>query len=392
MRAAIFRQSWIAGGAETYLLDCGGCLRKEGFAVDYLSMDSEVSVEALQLLGRHKSVKSFRLLTGDARAVQNTSRNYDLFINGASHFPIAAEARRNWMVVFAPGAPSSATVRKLRRAATSVVRRAADGLSGLPGTAAARNRLRMYPPVTEGRAIRSYESLIGVSGFVAERVARCYGRRCHVIYPGVAPMACHPQKEPLVVTVGRFSPWGNVKRHDAMIDAARHLAVARPDVRVVLVGSLPSDDASHRYLTNLQAKATGFSSVQFVVNAERRQVEDWLGRASVYWHAAGYGLDAAKNPDAVEHFGISVVEGMSAGAVPFVCPIAGPAEIVTDGVDGRHWNSPAELATLTAAVLSDPPTMSRLAVAAVHRSREFAPKRMSESIRALLTYQGNQID
>lgn len=384
MRAAIFRRSWVAGGAETYLMDLGRCLGTQGFAVEYLSVEPEVPAENLRLLGKPETVESFYLLNDDAVAVQDASRQYDLFVNGASHFPIAAQATQNWLVVFAPGAAGSTVIRKGRRACTSIARRAVDALPGLPGTARLRNHLRRYPPATERSAERTYDAVVGISNFVAGRLAARYYRRCEVVYPSVSPMACNQAKEPLAVSVGRFSPWGNVKRHDAMIEAARYLAAVRPDIQVVFVGSLPRDDASHRYIANLRARSKDLSSVKFVVNAQRCQVEEWLGRASVYWHAAGYGLDAVKAPDAVEQFGISIVEGMSAAAVPIVYPVAGPAEIVTDGVDGRYWTSTSGLAELTAAMLSDHEERSRLATAATRRSRDFLPERMGESVRALL--------
>ena len=43
------------------------------------------------------------------------------------------------------------------------------------------------------------------------------------------------------------------------------------------------------------------------------------------------GEDAERHPERFEHFGISVVEAMAAGAVPLVFGAAGPGEIVQDG-------------------------------------------------------------
>ena len=72
-------------------------------------------------------------------------------------------------------------------------------------------------------------------------------------------------------------------------------------------------------------------------------LNDLLARGSIYWHAGGLGEDPDTHPDRFEHFGISVVEAMSAGLVPVVFGAAGPAEVVRDGVDGAHFATVDEL-------------------------------------------------
>ena len=56
--------------------------------------------------------------------------------------------------------------------------------------------------------------------------------------------------------------------------------------------------------------------------------------AAVYWHATGLDEDIDDDPVRAEHFGITTVEAMSAGAVPVVIAAGGQPEIVRDGVDG----------------------------------------------------------
>jgi hypothetical protein len=55
------------------------------------------------------------------------------------------------------------------------------------------------------------------------------------------------------------------------------------------------------------------------------------------WHATGYGFDAEQYPAKQEHFGMTTVEAMSAGAVPVVLNTGGQREIVTHGDDGFLW-------------------------------------------------------
>ena len=66
-------------------------------------------------------------------------------------------------------------------------------------------------------------------------------------------------------------------------------------------------------------------------DASGAELRDLYGRASIFWHAAGLGEDPERHPDRYEHFGITTVEAMSAGAVPVVIDAAGQAEIVEQG-------------------------------------------------------------
>ena len=65
--------------------------------------------------------------------------------------------------------------------------------------------------------------------------------------------------------------------------------------------------------------------------------------AEIYWHGTGLGTDLEQEPEKAEHFGISLVEAMSAGCVVFAYGSGGPREIITDGVDGFLYSSTEDL-------------------------------------------------
>jgi glycosyltransferase involved in cell wall biosynthesis len=131
-------------------------------------------------------------------------------------------------------------------------------------------------------------------------------------------------------------------------------------------------DAKNRdYALEVKRAARGLP-VEVHVNAPGSVVERLLGEASIYWHGAGLGEDSAHHPERFEHFGISVVEAMAAGAVPVVFGAAGPAEIVHDGVDGLHWRTLDQLADETVELAVDDGRRRQLAEAAVGRAADFS--------------------
>ena len=63
--------------------------------------------------------------------------------------------------------------------------------------------------------------------------------------------------------------------------------------------------------------------------------------ASIYWHATGFGTSEQMQPSKQEHFGMSIVEAMSAGAVPIAFDAGGPRETVDPGANGYLWSAPS---------------------------------------------------
>ena len=128
---------------------------------------------------------------------------------------------------------------------------------------------------------------------------------------------------------------------------------------------------NREYALQVRRDAIGLP-VEVHVNAPGNVVERLLGEASLYWHGAGLGEDPSRHPERFEHFGISVVEAMAAGAVPLVFGAAGPAEIVRDGVDGIHWSTLDELANATVQLVADTDRREALSIAAIERAHDFS--------------------
>jgi glycosyltransferase involved in cell wall biosynthesis len=71
---------------------------------------------------------------------------------------------------------------------------------------------------------------------------------------------------------------------------------------------------------------------------------------------------------------------MAAGAVPLVFGAAGPAEIVQDRQNGRHWNTLDELASITLEMVGDDERRDGLASAAVRRAADFSATAFAERL------------
>jgi glycosyltransferase involved in cell wall biosynthesis len=231
--------------------------------------------------------------------------------------------------------------------------------------------------------------VVANSGFTASWVEHRWGRRAEVLHPqvpAVPPLA----KEQLIVAVGRFfSPRsGHCKRQLELVRAFRHLhdAGGAEGWRFVLVGGC---DPEHRdYLSAVRREALGLP-VEVRPNAPGSLVRELLGRAVLCWHGAGLGQDVARYPERAEHFGISVVEAMSAGAVPVVVGAGGPADTVEDGVSGVHVHDLDGFAAATRALAADPDRLERLAAGARRRAADFQLPAFRARVAELLSSGGH---
>ncbi len=106
-----------------------------------------------------------------------------------------------------------------------------------------------------------------------------------------------------------------------------------------LTGSLPED--AH-YLDELEKLILNYP-IEILRAVPYETLLSFYGRAKIYWHAAGYDEDLDTHPERAEHFGITTVEAMSAGAVPVVIAAGGQTEIVRDKETGLLWKTVDEL-------------------------------------------------
>jgi glycosyltransferase involved in cell wall biosynthesis len=231
------------------------------------------------------------------------------------------------------------------------------------------------PTVVAGRNhldfLDTYDRILSNSAYTQGWVRRLWGRDSQVFHPPVTLMP-RGDKRPFILSVGRFflRGTGHNKKQLELVRAFRRL-VERAGAggwEYHLVGGC---SPGHRpYLDEIRAASAGLPVVLHpdATGAELRQL---YGRASIFWHAAGWGEDPERHPDRYEHFGITTVEAMSAGAVPVVIDAAGQAEIVEQGVSGYRFASLEGLLAHTERLIAQPDWWATLSAAAERRAQAF---------------------
>ena len=252
------------------------------------------------------------------------------------------------------------------------------------------------------RVLQAYDGVVVNSAFTADHYLQAVRRvgltppRVAVVAPpvpqaGERPSAERTQREPLVIlSVGRFAPDGHCKRQDIMVQAFARLAKRTSSpVELHLAGTIGSDEKGRRYLRGLMEEARSLP-VYFHPNVGASRLADLYHGASLYWHLTGAGQDVLARPELFEHFGISIVEAMSAGVAPLALGYGGPAEIIEDGVNGELLAEPHELVERSERLLSQPARLLRMSQAARRRAQDFSTERFERSLDAALTRFGGR--
>lgn len=229
--------------------------------------------------------------------------------------------------------------------------------------------------------IAGYQRLLVYSDYARRHVKAAFGKAglaplpVHVIHPPVPILAGDPaRKGRMILSVGRFFAGGHAKRHDVLIDAFRELLRCAGDgIELHLAGASSPERANMDYLTQVQTMATGLP-VTFHLNPAPRTLRALYAETPVYWHATGYGM-AEHEGEKAEHFGISIVEAMSAGCIPVVYRAGGPCDIIADGVSGFLFDSIDGLVETTASLLGLEGEKRRLPIA---RAAQATASRYSE--------------
>jgi alpha-1,2-mannosyltransferase len=180
-----------------------------------------------------------------------------------------------------------------------------------------------YSIITHSLAMRATKRsnlILTISKFSREAIREAFpGVHPHILYPPVdierfSPAYSQPinAREVKVLVVSRFSP---EKRIENAIKVA-HLLEGK--IKFQIVGSLAP--ANRAYFKRLQQMIETYRLSQTITltpNASNEELIDSMSKSMIYLHTM-----------IGEHFGVSIVEAMSAGLVPIVPVYGGCSEFV----------------------------------------------------------------
>lgn len=223
------------------------------------------------------------------------------------------------------------------------------------------------------------------SKFTKSFIDKTFHINSKVIYPPISLYPEDTKKENIILNVGRLRVKSvtadEYKKQSFMIEVFKEMINNRiENWKFVLAVSVR--DSERAIFERLKKKAEGFP-ISFVVNKNNKELWDLYNKSKIYWHASGYGENLQSHPEYAEHFGISTVEAMGAGAVPVVINAGGQKEIVDHSKNGFLWDEPQDLFKKTKLLIEDVNLWSRMAKEAQKRAMEFSKANFCKKIKDL---------
>jgi GT2 family glycosyltransferase/glycosyltransferase involved in cell wall biosynthesis len=138
-------------------------------------------------------------------------------------------------------------------------------------------------------------------------------------------------KKKIILSVGRFNPFGHSKNQLEIAQVYRSLVMEMPEIgqwKLILAGSLDYDQSEHvAYFESVNQCLEGLNYELFP-NLEKACLDGLFSEAALYIQATGMGFIKEREPEKFEHFGITPIQAMQNGCIPVVFDTGGPAEIV----------------------------------------------------------------
>lgn len=235
--------------------------------------------------------------------------------------------------------------------------------------------------------INTYDKLIIISQYSDDWSQKIWKRRGDILYPPVDTDEFKPsaRKKNVIISVGRFFIDGHNKKHIPMIQSFKKLCDSGlQNWELHLCGGIQQETKDQEYLATLKKLTKGYP-VRILTNISFKDLVGEYANAKIYWHATGYGEDPKKDPDKFEHFGITTVEAMSAGAVPVIIDRAGQRETVIHGKNGFRWETLEDLQKYTAKLIQNPKMLSEMSLKAIQGSKRFDSKVFHKKIEEMFS-------
>lgn len=213
----------------------------------------------------------------------------------------------------------------------------------------------------------------------------------HVIYPP-CDVSTKPQtrekKIIKILSVGRFFPGGHCKNYHLLVPLFQKLLDSNElngvDIEYHIAGSIHANQESLEYFHKIKDIGHGLPLVLHP-NVDFNTLCELYSTSHIYWHGTGMGKDPDEQPEAMEHFGISIVEAMGAGCVPVAFDAGGPSEIITSGANGFLFKTDDQLIMKSLLLINDNNILREMSLSATDRSRHFSVDKFSRSLDRLFS-------
>lgn len=329
------------GGGERYSLAVATALVKLGYQVDVQWKNLEI---------KEKLEKRFGIFLDDVNFIPNVKRGdgYDICFWVSDGSIPTLKARKNFLHFQVP-------------------------FHGVNGKTLL-NRMKLF----------RINKIICNSKFTKSFIDKEYGVKSVVIYPPVdVEKIKSKRKEKMILSVGRFSQLKQAKRQDVLIDAfKKFFDQGYREWRLVLAGGI--EVGVEDFMEKLEKKTEDYP-VEIIKSPDFKRLKDLYGRANIFWSATGFGANEQKEPERVEHFGISVVEAMAAKAVPIVFSAGGHREIITQAEDGYLWENVRGLLKNTELLAGNRSLMQSLSQRAASESLKFSYDRFEDEFKKIIS-------
>ncbi len=202
--------------------------------------------------------------------------------------------------------------------------------------------------------LSTYNMFLADSKFSAYWTKKYWKENADVLYPPVDVQEFKPgKKKNNILSVGRFFVGGHSKKQDVLVEVFKTMV----DKKLIdnswelhLVGGVAKGERHSEYVEKIKKSAKGYP-IYFHISAPFNELKKLYSAAKIYWHAAGYG-ESKNEPILMEHFGITPVEAMAAGAVPIVYGEGGLKETVSNDKN-QIWKNTDELIKNTVDFISN---------------------------------------
>lgn len=187
-----------------------------------------------------------------------------------------------------------------------------------------------------------------------------------------------------IISVGRFFRQLHSKRQDVLIDIFKDMIGRYPEKmkgwKLLLVGS--AEDAE--YIIELKSKL-GKLPIEIMNDVSRTELIELYKTSALFWHATGFDVDEEKQPAKVEHFGISTVEAMAAGAIPVVHLKGGQKEILGADLSTLGWLTKEECIAKTIQLITNPAQANNYRKEVIERATKFSKPEFDKKIEKLFS-------